>query len=61
MVQDRSMGGLGIGLTLVQRLAKLHGGAVTANSRGRGMGATFTVRLPAVPEPTHAEVASVPA
>jgi signal transduction histidine kinase len=52
---DRSAGGLGIGLTLVQRLVKLHGGDVTAHSKGRGTGATFTVRLPAVPEPTHAE------
>ena len=58
---DRASGGLGIGLTLVQRLATLHGGDVTAQSAGRGTGATFTVRIPAVPEPTRAEVASVPA
>jgi signal transduction histidine kinase len=47
---DRSVGGLGIGLTLVQRLVRLHGGEVTANSGGRGTGATFTVRLPAQDE-----------
>jgi signal transduction histidine kinase len=58
---DRASGGLGIGLTLVQRLATLHGGDVTAQSAGRGTDATFTVRIPAVPEPTRAEVASVPA
>ena len=56
---DRASGGLGIGLTLVQRLATLHGGDVTARSAGRGTSATFTVRIPAVPEPTRAEVASV--
>jgi len=48
---DRSSGGLGIGLTLVQRLAALHGGHVNASSGGRGQGATFTVRLPALAAP----------
>src|SRR5262249_48305130 len=47
----RSAGGLGIGLTLVQRLAALHGGTVTASSGGRGQGATFSVRLPAIAAP----------
>jgi signal transduction histidine kinase len=50
---DRSAGGLGIGLTLVQRLVKLHGGEVAAHSNGRGMGATFTVRFPAFEPPAR--------
>jgi len=45
---DRSQGGLGIGLTLVRRLAELHGGSAEVESAGPGHGATFTVRLPAV-------------
>jgi signal transduction histidine kinase len=43
---DRGQGGLGIGLTLVQKLVELHGGTVCAQSAGPGYGSTFTVRLP---------------
>ena len=42
----RAQGGLGIGLSLVRRLAELHGGSATAASPGAGLGSTFTVRLP---------------
>ena len=48
---DRHHGGLGIGLTLVQRLVHLHGGSVQAHSAGLGHGATFTLRLPILAEP----------
>jgi PAS domain S-box-containing protein len=42
----RSMGGLGLGLTLVQGLVRLHGGDVSVHSDGEGRGAEFIVRLP---------------
>jgi PAS domain S-box-containing protein len=48
---DRSEGGLGIGLTIVQALAQMHGGSVTASSRGPGEGSEFTLRLPAMRGP----------
>ena len=43
---DRAQGGLGIGLTLVQKLVQMHGGTVTAHSDGIGRGSEFIVRLP---------------
>ncbi len=42
---DRSQGGLGIGLALVQRLTELHGGRVEVNST-LGQGSEFIIRLP---------------
>jgi PAS domain S-box-containing protein len=43
---DRSLGGLGIGLSIVRSLVTLHGGSVTAHSEGLGRGSEFVVRLP---------------
>ncbi len=38
--------GLGLGLAIVRHLVELHGGSVSAESEGRGKGATFKVALP---------------
>jgi signal transduction histidine kinase len=44
--QSRSGNGLGLGLALAQRLARLHGGGLTAHSEGIGQGSEFVVQLP---------------
>ena len=48
---DRSQGGLGIGLALVQRLTELQGGNVEVSSV-IGQGSEFVVRLPSLPPET---------
>jgi signal transduction histidine kinase/DNA-binding response OmpR family regulator len=58
---DRSQGGLGIGLTLVNKLIGMHGGRVEAFSAGLNQGSEFVVQLPIwrgeesppVPDATH--------
>jgi len=48
---DRSLGGLGIGLSVARRLIEMHGGRLTAASAGLGQGATFEIRLPRLERP----------
>jgi PAS domain S-box-containing protein len=45
----RSAFGLGLGLSISKQLVELHGGTISAVSPGDGQGATFIVRVPAVP------------
>jgi PAS domain S-box-containing protein len=44
--RTRAEGGLGIGLSVVRDLVRLHEGSVQVRSDGLGMGSEFTVRLP---------------
>ncbi len=43
---DRTKGGLGLGLVLVDEFVKLHGGEVSIVSEGLNKGTKFTIRLP---------------
>ena len=65
----RSGGGLGLGLSLVRHLVRLHGGRVEARSEGLGKGSEFVVRIPLLsddrvpleaPEPLFAPAAGTP-
>ena len=40
--------GLGLGLPLVREIVEQHSGKVTAESKGEGLGATFTVYIPVI-------------
>jgi CheY-like chemotaxis protein len=58
---ERPHSGLGIGLTLSQRLVELHGGTIRASSDGLGTGSTFTVTLPIAVADAGSEGESGPA
>lgn len=55
--EQRSRGGLGIGLTLVRQLVAMHGGRVWAHSEGHGHGSRVGFALPLAPPP-EAEVSA---
>ena len=44
--RTRLFGGLGLGLAISHAIVDMHGGTLTARSRGRDHGACFTIRLP---------------
>jgi len=46
----RQFGGLGLGLAIARHIVDLHGGIIEAESPGEGQGATFTVKLPLLPD-----------
>jgi len=54
----RPHGGLGLGLSIVHHLVKLHGGDVSAESKGAGQGAVFTVRLPLATNGANSQISS---
>jgi len=47
----RQVAGTGLGLFLVKEIITRHGGEVRVSSRGPGLGAAFTVRLPRIAKP----------
>ena len=52
----RTVGGLGMGLSLVRDLVELHGGDIRAHNDGNGSGAVFTARFPVQPTTSAQEL-----
>jgi CheY-like chemotaxis protein/anti-sigma regulatory factor (Ser/Thr protein kinase) len=55
------LGGLGLGLAISKALVETHHGTLTAESRGRNEGATFTATFPVMQNHSSASATSVPA
>jgi len=61
---NRTEGGLGLGLALVQQLVEMHGGTITVSSAGAGHGSTFIITFPAVSDealPLDSPLSATPA
>lgn len=61
---DEPLSGLGIGLNLARKFAEMHGGSITATSKGLGQGSEFILTLPVVagverPDPSRVSEAQV--
>lgn len=52
--------GTGLGLWIVQSIAHAHGGLASVSSRGRGLGTTVRIELPAVPAGERPPAAAAP-
>ena len=50
---ERGIAGSGLGLAICKGIVEAHGGRISAESEGQGLGARFTFTLPAVLEPGH--------
>ncbi|HEX8295835.1 MAG TPA: PAS domain S-box protein [Chthoniobacteraceae bacterium] len=50
---DHRFGGMGLGLAIARAIVDLHGGTISAESEGKGQGATFIVELPGAIDPPH--------
>jgi PAS domain S-box-containing protein len=57
---EHRFGGLGLGLSIARAIVDLHGGAIHAESAGKGRGATFVILFPDATEPPAGMIEPVP-
>jgi heavy metal sensor kinase len=55
--RSRAMGGAGLGLSIAQRIAQMHGGRIEAASDGLDKGTTFSLWLPLADAPPETDTA----